>query len=155
MKTFTLENNLELIMVTGLDIVILYYSIDLLNQITNKTEKIQDLDTLRYIIYITLGIQIFGLIFNHFFMKKNTTLLILDFIDLILKISYIIILEDFNKSKNYDKSAKYAKILIGLASSSILLGLIFVYTLAQIREQQLQKHLSIFIQHARKYNNKT
>ena len=130
MNKFTLENNLELIIVTGFDIVILYYSIDLLNQIKNKTEKIQEVDTLRHMVYIVLGLQIFELILNHFFMKKNTTLLILNLIDLILKISYIIILqhlEDFYKAKNYDKSTQYAKILIGLDSCSILVGLISIH----------------------------
>ena len=130
MNKFSLENNLELIIVAGLDIVVLYYSINLLNKIKNKTETIQDLDTLRYIVYIAFAIQIFELIYNHFFMKKNTLLLILDLIDLILTISYIIILqhlEDFYKAKNYDKSVKYTKILIGLDSSSILLGLMSIY----------------------------
>ena len=79
-------------------------------------------------IYIALGIQIVELIFySH--RKQNTILLILDLIDLILTISYIIILqhlEDIYKAKNYNKSALYAKILIGLDSSSILLGLISI-----------------------------
>ena len=51
----------------------------------------------------------------------------LTLIDLILTITYIIILqklEDFYKDKNYDKSTQYAKILIGVDSCSILVSLV-------------------------------
>ena len=51
-------------------------------------------------------------------------LFILSLIDTLITMIYIIILqnvENFYKQKNYDKSTKYAQILIGLDSSSVLL----------------------------------
>jgi len=122
-----LEKNMDFIITGGFDAVVLYFAINLFNKIKDKTETIPELDYLRKILYIVLGFNIFLIIAEIIYLvkskKKIIYLFILTLSDLILTVTFIIILqklEDFYKAKNYDKSTQYAKILIGIDACSIL-----------------------------------
>ena len=132
MREFTLEKNFDLLITIGFNTYILYASIDLFQKIKDRKETILELDTLRYTVSIVLGLNIFLILGEFAYLLKSKkkdriTSVILTLIDLVLTSSYLIILqhlEDFYKAKNYDESIKYAKILIGLDSGSILLSFV-------------------------------
>ena len=136
MLDLSLEKKFGLFCMIGLDSYILYLSISLFRKIKNKTETISELDIIRKIIYIVLGISVLEIGMSFFTLLKSKkresiTKFIINLIDLILTVTYVIILEnleDFYKAKNYDKSTKYAKILIGLDAGSILTSLVTVLT---------------------------
>ena len=132
MVKFEWEENLDLLITCGFDAYVLYLSVDLFKKIKDRKETILELDTLRNTIYVVLGLNIFLLVTELAYLLKSKEKMMIDLftltlIDLILTITYIIILqklEDFYKDKNYDKSTQYAKILIGVDSCSILVSLV-------------------------------